>query len=315
LQELAAGGSICASTLPEELHLAGLVLSDLSTGADATLCISFADAGIAEIPFRDLILKRIALPAPAKAEKVLFYSGCLADFVYPEMCNDTIESLEKLGYRVAFPQEQSCCGIPARYSGEIDVAREMAKLNIDVLLKEEADYVVTICPTCTMSITHDFVKLLADDPLYAERSLRLAAKTLNYSELAARKIPPSPPLSKGGAEGGGISVTYHDACHLKRGCGVYEEPRQVLRELANAKIQEMTDCDKCCGFGGSYSIKYPEISQEVLKNKLANINETGVGILAVDCPGCKLQIEGGLEASGSKMRVEHTATLVRERME
>ncbi|MBE0502825.1 MAG: LUD domain-containing protein [Desulfuromonadales bacterium] len=269
---------------------------------------------IAEIPFRDLILKRKVLPAPAKAEKVLFYSGCLADFVYPEMCSDTVESLEKLGYSVAFPQEQSCCGIPARYSGEMDVAREMAKLNIDVLLKEEADFVVTICPTCTMSITHDFVKLLADDPLYAERSKRLAAKTLNYSELAARKIPPSPPLSKGGETAKQV-VTYHDACHLKRGCGVFEEPRQVLRELANAEIQEMSDCDKCCGFGGSYSIKYPEISQEVLKNKLANINETGVGILAVDCPGCKLQIEGGLEASGSKVRVEHTATLVRERME
>ena len=87
-----------------------------------------------------------------------------------------------------------------------------------------------------------------------------------------------------------------------------------MRELANVELQEMSDCDKCCGFGGSYSIKYPEISQEVLKNKLANINETGVGILAVDCPGCKLQIEGGLEASGSKIRVEHTATLVRERM-
>lgn len=271
---------------------------------------------IAEVPFRDLMLKRTPPPALSmpQQEKVLFYSGCLADFVYPEMCNDTIEGLEKLGYSVTFPQEQSCCGIPARYSGEMEVAREMARLNIDVLLKKEADYVVTICPTCTMSITHDFVKLLADDPLYADKSRLLAAKTLNYSELAAKKIPPGSPISKGGAEGGRISVTYHDACHMKRGCGIHEEPRTVLRELANAEIKEMTDCDKCCGFGGSYSIKYPEISQEVLKNKLANINESGAGILAVDCPGCKLQIEGGLEASGSRMRVEHTATLVRERM-
>jgi Fe-S oxidoreductase len=226
------------------------------------------------------------------------------------MCSDTVESLEVLGYSVSFPQAQTCCGIPARYSGEMDAAREMAKLNIDVLLKEEADFIVTICPTCTMSITHDFVKLLADDPLYAEKAQRLAAKTFNYSELAARKIKPG----EGSGKENKQVVTYHDACHLKRGCGIHEEPRQVLRALANAEIREMTDCDKCCGFGGSYSIKYPEISQEVLKNKLANINETGVGILAVDCPGCKLQIEGGLEASGSKMRVEHTATLVRERM-
>ena len=267
---------------------------------------------IAETPFRDLMLKRAPSPAlpDKKQEKVLFYSGCLADFVYPEMCNDTVASLESLGYRVAFPQEQTCCGIPARYSGEMEVARDMAKINIDVLLGEEADYVVTICPTCTMSITHDFVKLLADDPAYAGKSQQLAAKTLNYSELAARKIDGR----KGQTSGEKQVVSYHDACHLKRGCGVYEEPRQVLRELAHVEIQEMSDCDKCCGFGGSYSIKYPEISQEVLKNKLANINETGVGVLVVDCPGCKLQIEGGLEASGSKIRVEHTATLVRERM-
>ena len=76
----------------------------------------------------------------------------------------------------------------------------------------------------------------------------------------------------------------------------------------------MTDCDKCCGFGGSYSIKYPEISQEVLKNKLENIKLTGADLVAVDCPGCKLQIEGGLEAAGSSIRVEHSATLVARRL-
>ena len=245
----------------------------------------------------------------SKLEKVLFYSGCLADFVYPEMCMDTKESLEKLGYEVTFPQKQTCCGIPARYSGEMDVARDMAKINTDVLLEEKADFVVTICPTCTMSLRHDFPKLLEKEPEYHEKARQLAAKVFNFSELAARKI-----------DGAGIkpretkeTVTYHDACHLKRGCGVYEEPRRVLKELVGVEIAEMTDCDKCCGFGGSYSIKYPEISQEVLKNKLENIKLTGVDMVAVDCPGCKLQIEGGLEAAGSGITVEHSATLVARR--
>jgi iron-sulfur cluster protein len=266
---------------------------------------------IAERPFRDMVeqAKGEGLKAKGKNEKVLFYTGCLADFVYPEMCQDTVTSLEKLGYQVSFPQKQTCCGIPARYSGEMEVARDLAKINTDVLLEEEADYVVTICPTCTMSLRHDFVKLLADDPVYGDKARQLAAKTFNFSELAAKKAG-----AGHRAQGARETVTYHDACHLKRGCGVYEEPRTVLTQLAGADISEMTDCDKCCGFGGSYAIKYPEISQEVLKNKLENIKATGARTVAVDCPGCKLQIEGGLEAAGTGIAVEHTATLVARRL-
>jgi len=270
---------------------------------------------IAEKPFRDLVLGKSKSPIPSSLprEKVLFYSGCLADFVYPEMCQDTVKSLEALGYQVSFPQEQTCCGIPARYSGEMDVARDMAKINTDVLLKEEADYVVTICPTCTMSLRHDFPKLLSAEPAWQEKAERLAAKTFNFSELAARKAG-TKEQGPGTGNGEKLTVTYHDACHLKRGCGVHEEPRRVLRELVGVEITEMADCDKCCGFGGSYAIKYPEISQEVLKNKLENIVATGARTVAVDCPGCKLQIEGGLEASGTGIAVEHSATLLARRL-
>jgi len=266
---------------------------------------------IAEKPFRNLIKNAGARSkGQVSGESVLFYSGCLADFVYPVMCQDTVSSLEQLGYRVSFPQEQTCCGIPARYSGEMDVARDLAKINIDGMLANDAEYVVTICPTCTMSLRHDFPKLLAGDPIYADKAARLAAKTFNFSELAARKS-----LEAGiKGQGSGAIITYHDACHLKRGCGVHEEPRRVLREMVGAEIKEMTDCDKCCGFGGSYSLKYPEISREVLKNKLENIAATGATTVAVDCPGCKLQIEGGLEMSGIRIAVEHTATLLAQQL-
>jgi Fe-S oxidoreductase len=192
----------------------------------------------------------------------------------------------------------------------MDVARDMARINTDVLLEVEADYIATICPTCTMSLKHDFPKLLEREPEYHKKAVKLAGKVFNFSELAARKIGESGVINREATE----IVTYHDACHLKRGCGVYEEPRKVLRELVGVEISEMTDCDKCCGFGGSYSIKYPEISQEVLKNKLENIKMTGTNLVAVDCPGCKLQIEGGLEAAGSGVRVEHSATLVARRL-
>ncbi|RNC70344.1 MAG: 4Fe-4S dicluster domain-containing protein [Desulfuromonadales bacterium] len=270
---------------------------------------------IAEKPFRDLILEQSEsrVPSPQPREKVLFYSGCLADFVYPEMCQDTVESMEALGYEVSFPQKQTCCGIPARYSGEMEVARDMARINMEVLLEEEADFVVTICPTCTMSIKHDFPKLLAGEPAWREKAELLASKTFNFSELAARKAGTGD-IRMGSGNGEMQTVTYHDACHLKRGCGVHEEPRKVLRELVGVEIAEMTDCDKCCGFGGSYAIKYPEISQEVLKNKMENIAATGAKTVAVDCPGCKLQVEEGLEAGGTGITVEHSASLLARRL-
>lgn len=262
---------------------------------------------IAEKPYRDLAkAAETRTMVPGSRGKVLFYSGCLADFVYPEVCRDTVESLEALGYQVSFPQKQSCCGIPARYSGEMAVARDMARINVDVLLEQEADHVVTICPTCTMSLKHDFPKLLAKEPGYREKAERLAARVCNYSELVAKNLDGTAHLRPGD----GDVITYHDACHLKRGCGVYQEPRQVLTDLVGADIREMTDCDKCCGFGGSYSLKYPEISREVLHNKIENITASGAETVAVDCPGCRMQIEGGLEAAGTYLRVEHTASLV-----
>lgn len=274
---------------------------------------------IAERPYRDLVKGGSPMTFSQnqegkKGEKVLFYSGCLADFVYPDMCRDTAGSLTALGYEVQFPQKQSCCGIPARYSGEMEVARDMARINVDVLLEQEADYVVTICPTCTMSLKHDFPKLLAKEPGYRVKAEQLATKVCNYSELVARKIPPTHLVSTEGAQTGSFSITYHDACHLKRGCGIHEQPRKVLTELVGAEITEMSDCDKCCGFGGSYSLKFPEISREVLKNKIEHIKATGATTVAVDCPGCRLQIEGGLEEAGERIRVEHTASLVSQRM-
>ncbi len=275
---------------------------------------------IAEKPYRDLVkaagerleAKGERLKEKGKREKVLFFTGCLADFVFPEICRDAQESLELLGYEVSFPQNQLCCGIPARYSGEMEVARDMARLNTDVLLAEDADYVVTICPTCTVSLKHDFPKLLESEPAYHAKALKLAEKVFNYSELAAKRLG----SGEWGVGSGEIreTVTYHDACHLRRGCGVYQEPRRVLTELAGVEVVEMTDCDKCCGFGGSYSFKFPEISAEVLKNKKEKIRETGVATVAVDCPGCKMQIEGGLETDGSSIKVEHSATLVARRL-
>ncbi|GAB4296636.1 MAG: LUD domain-containing protein [Desulfuromonadia bacterium] len=262
---------------------------------------------IAEIPYREMVRRR----TPAKeGTRVSFFAGCLADFVYPDLCRDASDSLERLGYSVSFPQKQSCCGIPARYAGEMGVAQEMARMTIDLLLEDGGERVVTICPTCTMALKHDFPRILSRDPHYAERAALLSSRVFHHVELAARRIGDG----WGGSRGRG-EVAYHDACHLRRGCGVVEEPRRVLREMVGVNLREINDSDTCCGFGGSYSLKYPEISRELLKNKIDSIRQSGAAVVAVDCPGCKLQIEGGIELAGIPVTVEHTATLLAKSQE
>jgi len=160
-------------------------------------------------------------------------------------------------------------------------------------------------------LKHDFPKLLQAEPDSYAKSLELAAKVYNFTELAAATIATSDKEIK---EVSGPAVTYHDACHLKRGCGVYREPREVLEHITGLIVEEMEESDTCCGFGGSYAFKQQEISREILTKKLFCIAASGVQTVAVDCPGCKMQIEGGLEGIGSPVRVEHSASLVAERL-
>ncbi|MEI6226147.1 MAG: (Fe-S)-binding protein, partial [Deltaproteobacteria bacterium] len=109
------------------------------------------------------------------------------------------------------------------------------------------------------------------------------------------------------------AVTYHDSCHLKRKLQAHEPPRELLG-AAGFEIKEMKDSDVCCGMGGSYSLKFPEISAPILARKLENVKATGVGTVAMDCPGCMLQIGGGLDLVGSPAKVRHVAELIADKV-
>jgi len=109
-------------------------------------------------------------------------------------------------------------------------------------------------------------------------------------------------------------VTYHDSCHLKRTLNVFEQPRELLQK-AGYQVTEMFECDMCCGMGGSYSMKLPEISGPILQRKLKNIKETGAPVVAMDCPGCVMQIRGGFDQDGAAVQVRHTAEILAEQLE
>ncbi len=266
---------------------------------------------IADAPLRDKFAK---IEQPKCKEKAAFYSGCLIDFAYPEMGESVIKILNKAGIEVIFPEGQTCCGAPARFSGAYEVAAQNAKDNIDALLSEDVQYVVSACPTCTVALKHDFIanfeSLGQTDAL--PRARELAAKVIDFSSLVKKLVDEGRLTFKEGRQLG--KVTYHDSCHLKRTLNVSEQPRELLTK-AGYEIAEMYEADMCCGMGGSYSLKLPEISAPILERKLKNIKDTGAPLVAMDCPGCVMQIRGGLDKDGAKIKVEHTAQRLAEELE
>jgi Fe-S oxidoreductase len=261
---------------------------------------------IAKEPFRDRFRR---IEQPETGERVAFYAGCLVDFAYTEIGTAVVKVLNRAGLRVVFPEGQTCCGAPARYSGAYEVAARNACDNIEALESEDVRWIVLACPTCTVALKHEFAKTLesvgrAD---WLPRAEALAAKVIDFSTLVKRLLDEGRLAFAPGAAAG--PLTYHDSCHLKRTLHADREPRELLAG-AGFEIREMAEPDVCCGMGGSYSLKLPEISAPMLERKLRNAEATGAPLVAMDCPGCLMQIRGGFDKRGSATRVEHTAVLL-----
>jgi iron-sulfur cluster protein len=266
---------------------------------------------IAERPFRDVV-KEIA--QPACEEKVVFYAGCLIDFAYPGTGEAVVKTLNKAGIEVLFPEEQTCCGAPARHAGAYEVAAQNARDNIAALLAADVKHVVSACPTCTVALKKEFADTFEHLGMTSElpRARELAEKAIDFSTLVSRLVAAGRLTMKEGRDLG--KITYHDSCHQKRTLRVSEEPRTLLGK-AGFQLAEMYESDTCCGMGGSYSLKLPEISAPMLARKLDNIERTFAPVVATDCPGCAMQIRGGLDKRGSPTKVLHTAEIVADAIE
>ncbi|MEN6631287.1 MAG: L-lactate dehydrogenase (quinone) large subunit LdhH [Candidatus Polarisedimenticolia bacterium] len=266
---------------------------------------------VAEVPFRDEFKK---IPQPECRETAVFYAGCLIDFAYAEMGRALVKVLNKAGIKVVFPEGQTCCGAPARYSGAFDVAARNAIDNIEALLAEDAQYVVSACPTCAAALKKDFGENLKGEGMteWLAKADDLAAKVYDFSSLVKKLVDEGRLKLKPGADLG--AVTYHDSCHLRRTLNVFAEPRELLGK-AGYELKEMFESDTCCGMGGSYSLKFPEISRPILDRKLDNIKATGAPLVAMDCPGCVMQIRGGLDQRGGGVDVRHIVELLADKIE
>jgi iron-sulfur cluster protein len=260
---------------------------------------------IAEVPFRDRwekIRPRVQNPVV----RLALFSGCVQDFVYPEQLEAAVNLLA--GHRVAmeFPADQSCCGLPVQMMGEKEAARAVAAQNITAIDAGRYDFILTLCASCASHLKHAYPKILSDAPL-ADKAKAFADKVVAFSTFVNDVLK----LDAGDFTATGTPTTYHAPCHLCRGMGVREAPHQLI-EKAGLSFLPADEEETCCGFGGTYSGKFPEISAQILAKKLDDAQKTGAQLIVTECPGCVLQLRGGAQKRTSSLRVAHIAEILDE---
>jgi L-lactate dehydrogenase complex protein LldE len=234
--------------------------------------------------------------------RVGLFVTCLVDQVFPDVGVATVRVLRRAGCEVEFPLAQTCCGQPFFNSGFRDQAAELAKGTVAALEPYEA--IVLPSGSCTAMIRTEYVHLLARWPEWQKRAEAVANKTFELTEYLTDEAHWTPEKAGGPAE-----VTYHDSCHMCRLLGVKEAPRSLLGAIG-CRASEMHESDRCCGFGGLFSLRMPEVSNAMTAEKLRQASETGVQILVTSDPGCLMQIRGLSE--GRTMRAAHIATILEE---
>jgi len=239
--------------------------------------------------------------------RVSLFITCLVDQLWPSVGTSTVEVLRRAGCEVVFDERQTCCGQPAFNTGYRHEARGLAQRFIEIFEAAKPDAIVSPSGSCT-AMVHHFHQLFPDDEAWRKRAAALAAKTYELSSLLVNVL---------GVEDLGASfagrVGWHDACHGLRDLGVHSEPRRLLRNVRGVEFVEVQNADVCCGFGGTFSVKYPEISVAILDNKIEAIEKAGVRAIVSGDASCLMQIGGRLTRKNSAVRAMHLAELLAAR--
>ena len=263
---------------------------------------------LAKTPFRDqwpALRPQVQNPR----FRVALFGGCVVDFVSPEQALALVRLLSPHKVQMEYPMGQSCCGLPAMMMAEEKTAAEVAVQNLEALDPDRYDYILVLCASCGSHMKEGYFRLLAGIPEQAEKLRRLQNKLMDFSSFMVKvlKVRPEDFIQNQ------RRVAYHSPCHLCRGLGVTQEPRELLR-TAGLDYTPCKDEDVCCGFGGSYSLEFPEISSEILSQKLDHVEAAEAEVLVTDCPGCVLQLRGGMNKRNGRVQVRHIAEIVAENL-
>ena len=266
------------------------------------------EAMLPHLPQRPLrqVLPRVTESRGASRWRVGFFLGCAQSLLFASQSAATVRVLSRNGCTVIAPKEIVCCGMPARGYGRDDLVAEQARRNIAVFEQEKVDFVITDCATCG-SMLKEYGDLLASDPAWGERAAAFSQKVRDISEFLGdeEKIALEKPQGRLEAR-----VTYHDPCHLRRGQGVWQEPRALLGKVNGLELVELPEADWCCGSAGSQLITHYDTSLKVLQRKMDNITATGAQFIASGCPGCQMQLNVGVRRSGLAVQVVHPVEIL-----
>ena len=237
------------------------------------------------------------------APRVGLFVTCLVDLFRPSVGFAAVKLLEAAGCTVEVPRAQTCCGQPAYNSGDRHDTRTLAAQTIAAF--EEFDYVVAPSGSCAAMIREHYPALLADSPELAGRAQALAAKT--YELVSFLTDVRGMTAVEAAFEG---KVTYHDSCAGLRELGIQAQPRALLASVQGLRLEELADADVCCGFGGTFCVKYPEISDTMVTDKVERIEQAGAGTLLAGDLGCLMNVAGKLQRRGSSVQARHVAEVL-----
>ena len=259
----------------------------------------------AEIPFFYSKIGSTFEASRQRRYRVAFLAGCIANIAFARLNEATVRVLQQNGCEVIIPAAQNCCGALHLHAGLRAEARELARRNIDAMLGEDVDAIITNAAGCGSTLK-EYDELLADDPAYRDKAHEFRAKMKDITEFLA-----SIELNR---EMGAVNAiaTYQDSCHLAHGQKIKAAPRQLLRAIPGLVFREMPMSDLCCGSAGIYNLVQNEMAMQILEHKMQHVQSTKASLIVTANPGCMLQLAAGARLHGSRERVAHVVQVLDE---
>ena len=258
---------------------------------------------IAPVPFKDTaqVYKNTGLRNNSPSRKigrVAVFTGCSINYFYPHLGNSLLKILLTKGYEIVVLKGEVCCGAPLRSLGLEEEASLLARKNIELFNKLRVGAIISMCPTCTMTIKKQY-------PLFVGDSIE---KIMDVTEFLLKNE-----LANGLKTNGRV-ITYHDPCHLSYGLGIKKEPRELLGKIQGLDLVEMQNSEECCGFGGFFSVSFKDLSRRIGEKKIKNILNTSADTVVTSCPGCMTQLEDMKRTSDTDIDIMHIVEVIDEAM-
>lgn len=265
---------------------------------------------LASMPFHRLSVS-LNTPTGHSGTKAAFFVGCLVDKVFPRVAQATVDVLRHHGVGIFMPEGQGCCGIPAISSGDIITFNRLVRHNLLKFIAEDFDCLITACATCTATIRNIWPMMVQDDSKAIKKDVeKIAEKTVDINQFLVSKVGIKSSSVQSNIHS--VGVTYHDPCHLSKSLGVSAEPRTMIKATPGYYLKEMSESDWCCGLGGSFNLRYYQLSSNIGKRKYDNIVASGCTMVATGCPACMIQISDMLSKSEYGAVVKHPVEIYAE---